>query len=827
MNPEAALKRVVAGCRKGFIVVGLFSLAINLLMLTVPIYMMQMYDRVISSGNVDTLVLLSIIAVGGLLAMSLVEMMRSRIMVKLGTWVDRELSGPVLSGAMNDSLRAGGLNGASGLRELNTLRGFLQVAGIFPLLDAPWVPIFVGIIFMIHPTLGILAVVGAIIVFCFALANDFSTRKPLEQANGAAAKALYRADAMVRNAAVAAAMGMEPHLVRRWRESNEEGLTLQAVASDRAGGISAMAKFVRLILQIAMLGVGAYLVTQNELTGGGMIAGSIILSRAMAPIEQSISAWRGMVGAKGAYESIKSLLGRTPATGEAMSLPKPAGHISIEGVAFVPPGAQEPILRGVTCEILPGDTVGLIGPSASGKTTLARVMVGSWRPTAGHARLDGADVFVWDAADRGRYIGYMPQDVELFDGPVRENIARMGEPDGDAVVAAAQLAGVHDLILHLPDGYETFIGDGGAKLSGGQRQRIALARALYGDPSLVVLDEPNSNLDTEGERALMEAMTELRRRRITTVVVAHRPTILASVDKLIVLNQGRVEMAGPRDEVLEKVAPGSIDAVRRAIPANPDDAAYAPGTGPKAQPQAPPQTQPGATAPTPSGNVSNAAPAPQGGPAQAPVMRIRPGGSAGRAKAPAPAPEAASTPDSAVTAPASATPQQQPEQAPSVQSTATTNRAELEPSIRVGPAEAEKPAPVEPVAQPVRPVIATPKPAAEPAAPAPQPSSADRERAVASLVSKITAESPPTPPASTPAASTAPVRYSASFPEDAPDMGKDRARQAKPKCSMHKSPTTPGRLFPAPVSAMTVDAQGERFTPRQSRKESDNGASRT
>jgi len=819
MNPEAALKRVVAGCRKGFIVVGLFSLAINLLMLTVPIYMMQMYDRVISSGNVDTLVLLSIIAVGGLLAMSLVEMMRSRIMVKLGTWVDRELSGPVLSGAMNDSLRAGGLNGASGLRELNTLRGFLTGAGIFPLLDAPWVPIFVGIIFMIHPTLGMLAVVGAVIVFCFALANDFSTRKPLKQANGAAAKALYRADAMVRNADVAAAMGMEPHLVRRWRESNEEGLTLQAVASDRAGGISAMAKFVRLILQIAMLGVGAYLVTQNELTGGGMIAGSIILSRAMAPIEQSIGAWRGMVGAKGAYESIKSLLGRTPATGEAMSLPKPSGHISIEGVAFVPPGAQEPILRSVTCEILPGDTVGLIGPSASGKTTLARVMVGSWRPTAGHARLDGADVFVWDAADRGRYIGYMPQDVELFDGPVRENIARMGEPDGDAVVAAAQLAGVHDLILHLPDGYETFIGDGGAKLSGGQRQRIALARALYGDPSLVVLDEPNSNLDTEGERALMEAMTELRRRRITTVVVAHRPTILASVDKLIVLNQGRVEMAGPRDEVLEKVAPGSIDAVRRAIAANPDDAAYAPGTGPKTQPQG----QPGAAGPSPGGTVSDAAPAPQGSPAAAPVMRIRPGGGAGRAKAPAP--EAASTPDSATAAPSTAEPKQQPTPSAPVQAKAPGNRAEPEPSIRVGPAEAEKPAPVDPVAQPVRPVIATPEPAAEPASSAPQPSNADREKAVASLVSKITAESPPVQP--TPAPAAAPVRYSASVPEEAPDTNKGSARQEKPKRSLHKSPTTPGRLFPTPVSAMTVDAQGERFTPRQSRKESDNGASRT
>lgn len=791
MNPEASLKRVVAGCKKGFIVVGLFSLAINLLMLTVPLYMMQMYDRVISSGNVDTLLLLSIIAFGALLCMSLVEMMRSRIMVKLGSWVDRELSGPVLSGAMNDSLRAGGLNGASGLRELNTLRGFLTGAGIFPLLDAPWVPIFVAIIFMIHPTLGLLAVAGAVIVFGFALANDFSTRKPLKQANGAAAKALYRADAMVRNADVAAAMGMEPHLVRRWRESNEEGLTLQAIASDRAGGISAMAKFVRLVLQIGMLGVGAYLVTLHEITGGGMIAGSIILSRAMAPIEQSISAWRGMVGARGAYESIKALLGRTPATGDAMSLPKPKGHISVEGVAFVPPGSQEPILRGVTCEILPGDTVGLIGPSASGKTTLARIIVGSWRPTAGHARLDGADVFVWDAADRGRYIGYMPQDVELFDGPVRENIARMGEPDSDAVVEAAMLAGVHDLVLHLPNGYETFIGDGGAKLSGGQRQRLALARALYGDPSLVVLDEPNSNLDTEGERALMEAMAELRRRKVTTVVVAHRPTILASVDKLIVMNQGRVEMAGPRDEVLEKVAPGSLDAVRRAIAANPE--ASAAGPPPNPNPPTPGSTQNPRTESAPDqsgmgqgGHVADAAPAPQTGAVSAsPVMRIVPG----RASKPAPptAPASQTPPVTATTKPTgpivAAPPppvpvEPEPAVAPTVVTSSRPAQPTPEPPVRVGPSTSVQNA----SPKPAEPIVVNP------------PTTPVQEPPVKDLISRITVASNP---------------------------------HRRPKRQLYPSPTKPGRLFPSPISAMSVDAKGAHFTPRQGRKEGGNGSTRT
>lgn len=618
MNPEAALKRVVAGCRKAFLAVGLFSLAINLLMLIVPIYMMQMYDRVIASGNVDTLVLLTIVAVGGLMAMSLVEMMRSRIMVRLGSWVDRSLSGPVLAGSMNDSLRAGGLTGASGLRELNTLRGFLTGAGVFPLLDAPWVPIFVAIIFFIHPTLGILAIVGAVIVFLFALANDFSTRKPLKQANGAATKALYRADSMVRNADVAAAMGMEPHLVRRWRDSNEEGLSLQALASDRAGMISSMAKMVRLILQISMLGVGAYFVTQGELTGGGMIAGSIILSRAMAPIEQSINAWRGAVAAKGAYDGIKTLLGRTPASGDAMNLPRPSGQLSMEGIGYVPPGLPEPVLRGVSLEVNAGECIGLIGASASGKTTLARILVGSWRPTAGHARMDGADVFIWEAADRGKYIGYLPQDVELFDGPVRENIARMGEPDTDAVIAAAQAAGVHELILRLPNGYETMIGEGGTRLSGGQRQRIALARALYGDPALVVLDEPNSNLDTEGERALMDALAALKARGTTTVVVAHRPTILASVDRLVVMHQGRIEMEGPRDEVLAKVAPGSLDAVRRAAMAEQAAIAARAAGGDEDETNA-------AGEPAPEAPVT---PPPQPSPAAAatpPVMRIRPG----------------------------------------------------------------------------------------------------------------------------------------------------------------------------------------------------------
>ncbi|MGZ0189451.1 MAG: type I secretion system permease/ATPase [Alphaproteobacteria bacterium] len=826
MNPEAALKKVVGGCRKAFTAVGLFSLAINLLMLTVPIYMMQMYDRVISSGNVNTLLLLTLIAGGGILAMSLLEMVRSRIMVRLGSWVDHTLSGPVLSGAMNDSLQAGGLNGASGLRELNTLRGFLTGAGVFPLLDAPWVPIFVAIIFMIHPTLGILAIVGAIVIFLFALANDFRTRAPLKQANGAAAKALYRADAMVRNADVAAAMGMEPHLVRRWRAANEEGLELQALASDRAGTISSMAKFVRLGLQIGMLGVGAYYVIQGELTGGGMIAGSIILSRAMAPIEQSINAWRGTVAAKSAYDNIKALLGRTPASGEAMSLPRPSGQMSIEGVAFVPPGTQEPVLRGVSFEVEAGECVGLIGSSASGKTTLSRILVGSWRPTAGHARMDGADVFVWEAADRGKYIGYLPQDVELFDGPASENISRMAEPDADAVIAAAQLAGVHELILQLPMGYETIIGDGGARLSGGQRQRIALARALYGDPAMVVLDEPNSNLDTDGERALMDAISNLKERGITTIIVAHRPTILAVVDRVVVMHQGRVEMQGPRDEVLAKVAPGSVEAVRQAALTNAS-------ATPPVQPNVAAGAAASATTPHQAVDSTSMPAAAPPGDGKPPVFRIRPGGAAN----PSVAKETPKAVEDAVEALIAKTrepelPEAATEAEPVIIAAAPTVGIHKDKPVTIEAKAETMPVAVastdddddsldalfsritaESPRQPVeasKPIVAAPKPAAvtSPAAPAVMAAPELAAEVAQREIALAAAAAVPVQRSVTPSQAPKPVIW-------APSTRSERIRTRR---TLHRSPTLPGRLFPTPTSTLTGEAEARRFTPRSSRK---------
>ena len=584
MQPRAALKKVVAGVRRAMLAVALFSIVINLLMLTVPIYMMQMFDRVLPTQHTDTLILLSAMALGAVILMASVEIIRARIMVRLGGWIDRQLSGPLLTASLNESLgRSGaGVQGASALRELNTLRQFLTGPSVFPLLDAPWVPIYIAIIFFLHPTLGWIAVAGGALVFLFAILNDVLTRPTLSKASRSTNMALYRADAAVRNADVIAALGMAPALVSKWRQAGEEGLGHQGVASDTSGVISSMARLLRLIVQVGILGMGAYLVIQGELTGGGMIGASIILGRAMAPIEQSINAWRGFTGARNAYRSISQLIGRQEDVDNPMTLPDPTGHLQVEGVTFIPPGQREPILRQVSFEARPGEQVGLVGPSASGKTTLSRLLVGSWVATAGAVRLDRADFAYWDATDRGRHIGYVPQDVELFEGSVRENIARLTDADPSEVVDAAKLARVHNMILELPDGYDTQIGESGVRLSGGQRQRIAMARAVFGNPKFLVLDEPNANLDRDGDLALLETLKDLKTQGCTVVGVTHRPAILDYVDSVVVLNQGRVEAKGPRDEVLKGLIPGSTKQV-----ANSGPAALPAGQGPR--PQAAPQ----------------------------------------------------------------------------------------------------------------------------------------------------------------------------------------------------------------------------------------------
>jgi PrtD family type I secretion system ABC transporter len=547
------LKQALSACYSGFAAVVVFSLFINVLMLTAPLYMLQTFDRVIAARSEDTLLYLTLIAGVALLTLAALEMSRTRIMVGLGTWLDQRLSGTVLEGSIGKSVAAAGTPSIQGLRDLSTIRTFLTGSEMFPILDSPWTPIFIAAIFMMHPILGWLSLGGAIVLFGLAIANDLATRNLLRRSGGASFTALRQAESAVRNAHVIEAMGMMPNLVGRWHAKNTEMLDLQARASRRAGAITATSKFIRQCLQISVLGTGAWLMLGGEITAGIMIASSILMARALAPIEQAIGSWRSAIAARGAYERVRDQLATTRVRGAKITLPRPEGRLKVEGVTFFHPDGVAPTLGGVSFELEPGEALGLVGSTAAGKSTLAALLVGIAKPRLGHVRLDGADMADWAAEDLGRHIGYLPQDIELFAGTVRDNIARMGEADPESVISAAQLAGVHELILQLPSGYETEIGEAGAVLSGGQRQRIALARAVFGHPRFVVLDEPNASLDAAGEEALINAIAALKKRGATVVVIAHRPSILRHVDKALVLRAGAVEAFGPPSQVLSTV----------------------------------------------------------------------------------------------------------------------------------------------------------------------------------------------------------------------------------------------------------------------------------
>lgn len=548
------LKEALDACRGGFVAIAIFSMCINLLMLTAPLYMLQLFDRVLASRSGDTLVLLTIIAATAILTLALLDAVRGQAMVRIGSWLDRRVSGEVLSASIAATLDKGADPSIQGLRDLQTFRTFLTGPAVFPIMDAPWTPMFLAVIFMLHPILGFLSLGGAVILFSLALANELTTRKLLLLSGGASIRALHQAEAAVRNADVIEAMGMMPSLIRRWHQRNTESIKLQALASQRSGSITAASKFIRLVLQIGILGVGAWLAIQQELSPGSMIAASIIMGRALAPVEQAIGSWRSAIAARNAYHRVRQQLAEAVPRGQGMPLPPPTGALAVEGLSYIHPGSENPVLRNVEFALQPGEVMGLIGPSAAGKTTLARLMVGNLRPRAGHVRLDGAEISAWDPEDRGQYIGYLPQDVELFAGTVRENIARMSEGSPESVVAAARLADVHEIVLGLQGGYDAEIGQGGMVLSGGQRQRLALARAVYGNPKFVVLDEPNANLDHVGEEALVRTIDTLKESGVTLVVIAHRPSVLRHVDKILVLRDGQVQMFGPRDEVMQKVS---------------------------------------------------------------------------------------------------------------------------------------------------------------------------------------------------------------------------------------------------------------------------------
>jgi len=547
------LNRALKDTRRALTVVFVFSFFLNILYLVTPMYMMSVYDRVLGSGHKETLLFLTLIALTALIVLGVLDGLRLLLLSRLGSWLNKRM-GPDLIEASIEGTVNGRPIGSQALRDMGQIQAFVGGQGIIPFFDAPWAPVFLGVIFIIHPVLGIIAIAAAIVLFLCALLNELITRKPLQEASQAQVQANDHADRAMRNAEVVKAMGMLPGILNLYRKMNAAAASKMDDATRRGSIISGFSKFFRMATQIAILGTGALFVLAGEITPGTMIASSILMGRALAPIEQSINAWKMFVAARTSYKRLQLILQHFTPAEPGMPLPDPRGALHVDDLIFKPETAPEPIINRINLKVPPGKVLAVIGPSAAGKSTLCRLIVGVNTPTRGCVRLDGADVRNWNPEQFGRHVGYLPQDVELFSGTIKDNIARMQEADPEAVIAAAKLADVHELILRMPNGYDTEIGPRGAVLSGGQRQRIGLARALFGDPKLVVLDEPNSNLDQEGEGALMNAIGELKKREVTVILVAHRPSALVHVDRIAVLRDGAVELYDERDKVLEQMA---------------------------------------------------------------------------------------------------------------------------------------------------------------------------------------------------------------------------------------------------------------------------------
>lgn len=551
--PASELAQAIHHCRQSFQSAAIFSLFINLLMLFPSIYMMQVYDRVLGSSSTSTLLMLTLLAVVLFAMLGALEWVRSQILIRVSARFDVLLNERLYRVLFRQSLVSGGKTSAQPLGDLLVLRQFLTGNGLFAFFDAPWLPVYIGLLFLFHYTFGLVAIISAVLLILLAIWNERATHDDLEQANRVSVESSNITARNLRNAEVVHALGMLPDLMSRWKDKQQRLIMLQATASEKAGLIAALSKTYRLTVQSLVLGLGAWLAIDKQISPGVMIGGSILLGRALAPIDLMIGSWKQFLSARTAYERLNTLLAQFPAEAERMPLPAPKGALRAEQAVVVPPGSKVAVLKGLNFAIDTGTFVALIGASASGKSTLARALLGIWPVAGGAIRLDGADVTQFDRGMIGSHIGYLPQDVELFDGTIADNISRFGELDANKVVAAAQAAGVHDMILHLPQGYDTEIGSTGGALSAGQRQRIGLARALYGEPVLVVLDEPNSNLDDQGEQALALALSGLKQRGCTVIVITHRVGILGLVDRIMVLNEGLLVLDGPRDEILAKL----------------------------------------------------------------------------------------------------------------------------------------------------------------------------------------------------------------------------------------------------------------------------------
>ncbi len=551
---ESELKQTIIKAKKSIFMAGLFSMFINVLMLVPPLYMLQLYDRVLTSRSESTLYMLTLIVIVLFVTMGLLEVVRSRVLVKFGNRFANILSNRIFESTFELANKKPEAASSRLMGDFTQLRQFLTGNGLFAFFDAPWIPIYIIVLFLFHPYFGFFAIFAAITLVAITFLNEYTTKEKMDNANTLNRDSMMQLEANIRNAEVINAMGMKTNVRKKWEEKYFGFLNAQNDASNKAGIWSNLSKTLRMFFQSMILGLGAYLAVNMELSAGMMIAGSIIMGRALAPLDLMIATWKGFSGARMSYKRIDQLLKDFPKNKEYMELPAPKGFISVEGVYAKPPASNKYTLENLNFSINKGDILGVIGASAAGKSTLARIILGVWPVQIGTVRIDGADISQWDREHLGKYIGYLPQDIELFSGTISENIARFNEVDSQKVIEAAMKAGVHEMILRLPEGYDTVIGSGAVVLSGGQRQRIGLARAIYDNPVFVVLDEPNSNLDEQGELALLKTVEELKQSGTTVVIITHRPNILKVTNKILIMNSGKIERYASTEEILGAVA---------------------------------------------------------------------------------------------------------------------------------------------------------------------------------------------------------------------------------------------------------------------------------
>ena len=552
-TPETLIFKARRVFLAGLLYAVLLSFCISLLQLTVPLYMLQVHDRVLNSRSTDTLLMLTILAVGALLVYGILEFIRALSFQAMGSALVRRLNLPILTAAVQASVDQGLPKATQSLRDLTELRTFLTSSAVSAPLDAAWSPIFLAVLFLLHPVFGIIGVVGVIILICCGVVTDLLTRSLIKDANQANIEAISKIGATLRHAEAIEAMGMLPALARRWRGLQMNALDLLDLGGTRSRAMASIARTLRFMIQVATLGAGTLLAMEQEISPGAMIATSIIVGRLLMPFDHVVETWRQWVNAIGNWKRIQALLAQNLAVRQTMPTPRPHGDLIIDRLVYAAPGVEMPTIKGISFSLSPGEVLGIVGPSAAGKSTLARLMIGIVKPTSGGVFLDGNNVYLWERGSFGEIAGYLPQSVALLEGTIQENIARMGDSDPHRVLEAARLADVHEMIGRLPLGYDTPVGDGKLTLSGGQRQRIGLARCLYNRPRLIVLDEPNANLDAVGERALMRAIEQARDDGAIVVMIAHRPTIMQVADKLLVLENGRITQFGPRTDVVSSI----------------------------------------------------------------------------------------------------------------------------------------------------------------------------------------------------------------------------------------------------------------------------------